>query len=283
MVNIRQVYWVTAIVTSHSYIILNIRWVNMSASDTALSANIQNLEVQDSSAFNTPTSGTPIPTTSVSSETTSLLQDVANKLKDPVSTRGKGMKRKRVMSPATSPDSRGQYPPAAKPLYLRAKNLYRKKLNLATNLHSVRSSLKSGSFPPQCNFRSSPPESSDASFKQKWVDHTSKCKRDLTLLWTEEMNRKYSGIKGEIQGTLAELETVLDQAQFKEIKDSLTTKFQSAAPATLQKKLKPNLQNQKKTTRPNKKVKQGRRPQNPNKQLNLLLNGLSRLIQNKSK
>ena len=37
----------------------------MSASDTALSANIQNLEVQDSSAFNTPTSGTPIPTTSV--------------------------------------------------------------------------------------------------------------------------------------------------------------------------------------------------------------------------
>ena len=99
----------------------------MSASDTALSANIQNLEVQDSSAFNTPTSGTPIPTTSVSSETTSLLQDVANKLKDPVSIRGKGMKRKRVMSPATSPDSRGQYPPAAKPLYLRAKNLYRKK------------------------------------------------------------------------------------------------------------------------------------------------------------
>ena len=199
-------------------------------------ANIQNLEVQDSSAFNTPTSGTPIPTTSVSSETTSLLQDVVNKLKDPVSTRGKGMKRKRVMSPATSPDSRGHYPPAAKPLYLRAKNLYRKKLNLATNLHSVKNSLKSGNFPPQCNFRSSPPESSDASFKQKWVDLTSKCKRDLTLLLTEEMNRKYTGIKVEIQGTLAELETLLDQAQFKEIKDSLTSKFQSAAPATLQKK-----------------------------------------------
>ena len=105
MVNIRQDYWVTAIVTAHISIILIFHWVIMSASDTALSANIQNLEVQDSSAFNTPTSGTPIPTTSVSSETTSLLQDVVNKLKDPVSTRGKGMKRKRVMSPATSPDS----------------------------------------------------------------------------------------------------------------------------------------------------------------------------------
>ena len=184
----------------------------------------------------------------------------------------------------SAPDSRGHYPPAAKPLfYLRAKNVYRKKLNLATNLHSVKNSLKSGNFPPQCNFRSSPPESSDASFKQKWVDLTSKCKRDLTLLWTEEMNRKYSGVKGEIQGTLAELETLLDQAQFKEIKDSLTAKFQSAAPSTLQKKMKPNLQQQKKPTRPNKKVKQGRRPQNPNKQLNQLLNGLSRLIQNKTK
>ena len=97
------------------------------------------------------------------------------------------------------------------------------------------------------------------------------------------MNHKYSGVKGEIQGTLAELETLLDQAQFKEIKDSLTAKFQSAAPSTLQKKMKPNLQQQKKPARPNKKAKQGRRLQNPNKQLNLLLNGLSRLIQNKSK
>ena len=60
----------------------------MSVSDTALSADIRNLEVQDNcaSAFNTPTSGTPIPTTSVSSETTALLDKVVKILKDPVST-----------------------------------------------------------------------------------------------------------------------------------------------------------------------------------------------------
>ena len=53
----------------HSYI----SWVNTSASDTALSADLQNLYVNSTSAFNTPSSGTPIPTTSVSSETTALL------------------------------------------------------------------------------------------------------------------------------------------------------------------------------------------------------------------
>ena len=60
----------------------------MSVSDTALSADIRNLEVQDNSAsaFNTPTSGTPIPTTGVSSETTALLDKVVKILKDPVST-----------------------------------------------------------------------------------------------------------------------------------------------------------------------------------------------------
>ena len=75
----------------------------MSVSDTALSADIRNLEVQDNSAsaFNTPTSGTPIPTTSVSSETTALLDKVVKKLKDPVSTKGKGTKRKGTQSPAT--------------------------------------------------------------------------------------------------------------------------------------------------------------------------------------
>ena len=255
----------------------------MSASETALSANIENLDVQDSSTFNTPVSGTPIPTTSVSSETTALLQDVANKLQNPVSNRGRGTKRKRTKSPATSPDSRDQYPPAAKPLYLKAKNLYRKKLNLASNLHAVKGSLKTGHFPTQCNFKSSPPENADTSFKQKWIDLTSKCKRELTLLWTEETNRKYTNVKGDIQGTMAELESILDKVQFKEIKDSLTSKFQSAASSTLQKKMRPVAPVKKQPRRkPDNRPKQGRRPQNPNRQLNQLLNGLTRLIQNKN-
>ena len=57
---------------------------NMSVSDTALSADINNLQMKSASAFNTPMSGTPIPTTTLSSETVELLNEAANRLKDPV-------------------------------------------------------------------------------------------------------------------------------------------------------------------------------------------------------
>ena len=128
----------------------------------------------------------------MSSETVSLLDDVANRLK--VSKQGKGLKRKRLQSPAASPENRRDYAAATKLLYLKAKTLYRRKLNLATNIHSIKNSLKAGTFPVQCNFRSTPPVSTDEDFKKKWIELTAKCKRELTLLWVEEMNRKYSNV-----------------------------------------------------------------------------------------
>ena len=68
-------------------------------------------------------SGTPIPTTTMCSETVELLYEAANRLKDPVSKNGKGVKRKRILSPAVSSDNRGDYPAATKLLYLKAKGL----------------------------------------------------------------------------------------------------------------------------------------------------------------
>ena len=73
----------------------------MSASETALSADMNNLEVKSTSAFNTPISGTPIPTTTLSSETLTLLTEAATRLKDPVSKPNKGVKRKRTQSPSS--------------------------------------------------------------------------------------------------------------------------------------------------------------------------------------
>ena len=130
------------------------------------SADLNNLQMKSASAFNTPMSGTPIPTTTLSSETVELLNEAVNRLKDPATSKGKGVKRKRNLSPAASPDNRGNYPPATKPLYLKAKTLFRRKLTLATNIHSIKNSLMSGSFPVQCNFRSSPPISSDEDLKK---------------------------------------------------------------------------------------------------------------------
>ena len=210
----------------------------MSASDTALSADLKHLEVISASVFNTPMSRTPIPTITLSSETVSLLDEVANRLKDPALKKGKGLKRKRLESQATSTDTRGIIQLQSN----LSKTLYRKKLNLATNIHSIRNSLKTGTCPVQCNFRSTPPVSADEDFKKMWIELTAKCKRGLTLLWVEELNRKYSSVKLEIQSTLAEIESHLDQKQFKEIKDSLNSKFHTAAPVSLEKKLRTSYQ-----------------------------------------
>ena len=147
----------------------------MSVSDTALSADINNLQMKSAGTFNTPMSGTPIPTTTLSSE---LLNEASNRLKDPVTSKGKGVKRKRILSPAASSDNRGNYPAATKPLYLKAKTLFRRKLTLATNIHSIKNSLKSGSFPVQCKFRSSLPISSDEDFKKKWKKWSPRAKEN---------------------------------------------------------------------------------------------------------
>ena len=119
----------------------------MNASGTALFADLKHLEVKSASTFNTPMSGTPIPTTTLSSETVSLLDEVANRLKDPTPKNGKGLKGKDLNHQPHPQILGGDYPAATKPLYLKSKTLYRKKLNLATNFHSIRNSLKTGTFP----------------------------------------------------------------------------------------------------------------------------------------
>ena len=140
-----------------------------------------------------------------------------------------------------------------------AKTLYRRKLSLATNIYSIKNCLKTGNFPA---VRSTPPVSTDESFKQKWMEQISKCKRELTLICVEEMNRKYSNIKLEIQSTLAKIETHLNQEQFKEIQDSLTTKFKSAAQNLLLKKKKTGNQNRSPLTNTDISSRPDQRPQN---------------------
>ena len=138
--------------------------------------------------------------------------------------------------------------------------------------------MKTGTFPVQCNFRSTPPVSADESFKKKWIELTAIYKRELTLLWVDEMNRKYASVKLEIQSTLAEIESHLDPKQLNEIQDSLNIKFKTAAPVSLEKKLRTSYQQrppQSKTDRRNKPFK---RPQNQDRQLKMLLNGLTKLI-----
>ena len=53
----------------------------MTASESALVSSIRHLEVDPNTAFNTPTTGTPIPMSKMSSETLAVLDEAASKLK----------------------------------------------------------------------------------------------------------------------------------------------------------------------------------------------------------
>ena len=143
----------------------------MSASETGLSSAMKDLDVQSGSAFNTPASGTPIPAHTFSSDTVSLLDEVPSRLNKERKTTSRSAKRKRTSSPSTVREStsRERYPPAAKSHYFKAKNLYRKKLGIATSLHHVKHQLKEVNFTSIFNFRCSPPQSENQDFKTKWA------------------------------------------------------------------------------------------------------------------
>ena len=196
----------------------------MNASKSALVSGISHLEVDPTTAFNTPTTGTPIPMSKMSSETLAVLDEAASKLKNLENQPAKGVKRKKSgsLSGDRQSSSRDRYPPESKPLYLKNKNLHSKKLSVATNIHSIKSHLKEGKFPVSCNFKCTPPVSVNEAFKTKWAEIVNKCKRDLTLHLVDELNSKYNTIKTEIQATYAELESITNKDQFKELKDSLT-------------------------------------------------------------
>ena len=200
---------------------------------------MKNLDVQSGTAFNTPASGTPIPANTLSSETVNLLDEVANRLRKENKTASRSAKRKRTGSPSTDRESTSsdRYPPAAKSHYFKAKKLYRKKLGTATSLHHVKNQLKEGNFASICNFRCTPPQSESQEFKTKWTKIVSSCKRELSLLWVDQLNHKYSMVKTSLQAEMAELQKILSLEQFTEIKNSLDSKYKNAAKTKVSKKL----------------------------------------------
>ena len=225
----------------------------MSESDTNLSTATLGLEVpsRSHSAFNTPSGGTPFPRVQLSDETISLLNEVSNKLKSdqplPSSSKAdpkqdnQARKRKRTngnQDPSTSEAMHLKYPEALKPLYLKAKTLYIKKLNLATSIHQIRESLGDGKFPAQTNFRSTPPQSDNEQFKTSWVSTVNSCKRTLTNRWVDELSRKYAVVKSQIQQTLTEMEPLLSADQYRDIRQTLSDKYKTAAPGTMSRKAK---------------------------------------------
>ena len=143
-------------------------------------------------------SDTPIPsTTRLSAETLANLMEAHMKLENlPTNSR----KRKSRNSPGTSSNrrtnERDQYPPDAKPVYLKLKTLYRKKLSLASNIRTIETRLGNNKYPNAVDFRFNVNNTRDPTLRKKWERTIQKCKEELTRALPKDMHSKYGQMKG---------------------------------------------------------------------------------------
>ena len=127
-----------------------------------------------------------------------------------------------------------RYPPATKPLYLRSKALYKKKLALATKLTAMKRyygirdpSYTSFNCPPANIMKN--PES-----KKRWEDLVTTTKRSLLTILIEDLEEQYQATKAEIYALDVQLKQHLSQADWAEMSSTLDRKYKAAVPSQVQ-------------------------------------------------
>ena len=135
-------------------------------------------------------------------------------------------------------------------------------------------------FPTNVDFKFNINNTRNPVLKEKWATAIRKCKTDLTLALIDDLQKTYNHTKAAITKELATLETLLKPEQFKEIKDSLTTKFRQMAPLLMERKQNqyrgPKAQTQRRANPNHKNRSQGRQRGDP--KMDRLLNTLKALL-----
>ena len=96
--------------------------------------------------------------------------------------------------------------------------------------------LAKNQYPSSVDFKFNINSTRNPILKDAWSKAIRKCKTELTLSLIEDLQRTYNRTKASIAKDLTELESMLSQAQFQEIKDSLSNKFKQMAPVFMEKK-----------------------------------------------
>ena len=207
------------------------------------------------STSSTPLLGTPIPKNTLSDETLRLLEQAATDLGSiDLNAKSSSTKRKRTEE---NGDIRTNYPEATKSVYLKIKNLYKKKLSIAVNMHAIKNGLKNNKYPAATDFRGKPPPNRSEAFRLRWDRIIGSCKEKLSLLVLEDLNEKYQGTKMEIQALMAELQLHLNNTQFTEISTFLQEKYKNAMPVALSKSQK-KMDKPRRTNRPPQQKRDGK-------------------------
>ena len=179
---------------------------------------------------------TPFPKGRLSDETLDLLNEAKNKLEmdfPKEQCQKSSKRRRRDQSPAPEPSTvpeRYHYPPEYKPVYLRLKNNYRKKITLASQISKMHGELLKKVYPSIVEFKFNFNRNRNEKIKQAWSLIIDECKQRLTKALLDEMVERYSTIKNLISQDFVELEKILSNQQLQEIRESLQKRTTGMAP-----------------------------------------------------
>ena len=134
-------------------------------------------------------------------------------------------------------DPRSKYPVESKAIYLRLKDLYRKKLTLAQNIVRTQSNITNNVTPKLCEFRvPTPPRINVEPFNQYWLTITREAKSKLTDVLLEALQKMFTDVINTINQNLDELKKILSEEQMIEVTNSLKEGYTKAATRNISQK-----------------------------------------------
>ena len=166
----------------------------------------------------------------VSDETLNLIGQIDQQLN---ADRPGPPKRARTEGPSNDPAA--GYPAETKPLYLKSKNLYRKKLTIATRL-SVLKKYFGKKTPYYTAFRCPVPSiMKNPLNRSRWEDKIKDTKGVLLHLLIEDMEEQYKATKAEIANLEATLRDKLNDGEWVDLQNTLHRKYKAAVQFQLRK------------------------------------------------
>ena len=181
-------------------------------------------------------SDTPLPQDNISDETINLLIAASSKLSKeaPKEQRPKSNKRaRRDRSPeqgTSGAPERSDYPPESKPIYLRLKTSYRKKIAIASQITKMHSEMLKKIYPPSVEFKFNINKTRSDKVQVAWSTIIEECKQKLTKTLLDDLFAKYTQVKQSIESDFQQLHEILSISQLQEIKDSLNSRCSKLAP-----------------------------------------------------
>jgi hypothetical protein len=131
----------------------------------------------------------------------------------------------------TSSDIRDRYPIESQKPYLNCKTLHKKKLALAFTISRVEGDLNSGKAPPETTLRQKIPGriAHHTELRAQWNNVLSDASKRLGHLFLDKLSEDYTQVRSKITQNFDQLKDTLDEQQFNEIQESLTTKYKQPA------------------------------------------------------